>query len=159
MSGTDTAREGATASAPPQPGEQRIEVITLPVSDVERAKAFYEGLGWRLDIDFEPGPGQRGVQMTPPGSSCSIHFGVNITSAEPGSVEGIYLAVSDIEDARARLIERGADVSEVTHRGDDGELVSGRDPERRAYFSRATFSDPDGNQWVLQEVAERPPGR
>ena len=159
MSGTDLSTGSATPSAPPQPGEQRLEVITLPVSDVDRAKAFYEGLGWRLDIDFEPGPGQRGVQMTPPGSACSIHFGVNVTSAEPGSVEGIYLAVSDIEEARARLIERGVDVSEVTHRGDDGELVSGRDPERRAYLSRATFSDPDGNQWVLQEVAERPPGR
>jgi catechol 2,3-dioxygenase-like lactoylglutathione lyase family enzyme len=151
--------ERATSSAPPQPGEARIEVITLPVSDVERAKAFYGGLGWRLDIDFEPGPGQRGVQMTPPGSTCSIHFGVNITSAEPGSVEGVYLAVSDIEEARAQLIERGADVSEVTYRGDDGEIVTGRDPDRRAYLSRASFSDPDGNQWVLQEVAERPPGR
>jgi catechol 2,3-dioxygenase-like lactoylglutathione lyase family enzyme len=159
MSGTDASTDSAIPSAPPQPGEQRIEVITLPVSDVDRAKAFYEGLGWRLDIDFEPAPGQRGVQMTPPGSPCSIHFGVNITSAEPGSVEGIYLVVSDIEEARERLIERGADVSDVTHRGDDGELVSGRDPDRRAYLARASFSDPDGNQWVLQEVPARPPGR
>jgi catechol 2,3-dioxygenase-like lactoylglutathione lyase family enzyme len=159
MGGTDASSETATASAPPQPDEFRLEVITLPVSDVDRAKKFYGGLGWRLDIDFEPGPGQRGVQMTPPGSTCSIHFGVNITSAEPGSAEGIYLVVSDIDEARARLIERGVDVSEVTHRGDDGELVSGRDPERRPYLARASFSDPDGNQWVLQEVAERPPGR
>jgi catechol 2,3-dioxygenase-like lactoylglutathione lyase family enzyme len=151
--------DNATPSAPPQPGETRIEVITLPVSDVDRAKEFYGGLGWRLDIDFEPGPGQRGVQMTPPGSTCSIHFGVNITSAEPGSAEGVYLVVSDIEETRAQLIEQGADVSEVTHRGDDGEIVSGRDPDRRAYLSRASFRDPDGNQWVLQEVAERPPGR
>jgi catechol 2,3-dioxygenase-like lactoylglutathione lyase family enzyme len=159
MSSADVSTESPAPSAPPQPGEERIEAIILPVSDVDRAKAFYEGLGWRLDIVFEPGPGQRGVQLTPPGSACSIQFGVRITSAKPGSVEGIYLVVSDIEEARAQLIERGAEVSEVTHRGDDGEVVSGRDPERRAYLSRASFSDPDGNQWVLQEVAERWPGR
>ncbi len=161
MSGTDATGQSATASPSPtvKPGEMWLEVVTLPVADVDQAKAFYEGLGWKLDIDFEPGPGLRAVQLTPPGSPCSIQFGIGVTSAEPGSAQGIFLVVSDIEEARAKLIEGGADVSEVNHRDENGELVSGPDPEGRSYFSRASFEDPDGNTWVLQEITERLPGR
>ena len=145
MNSTDASAETATPSAPPKPGEVRIEVVTLPVSDVDRAKAFYEGLGWQLDIDFEPRPGVRGVQMTPPGSPCSIQFGVGLITTEPGSAQGLFLVVTDIEAARAQLIEGGAEVSEISGEG--------------SYGSRASFSDPDGNGWVLQEVTERLPGR
>lgn len=159
MTSTDVTSEGATGAPRVRPGEIWLEVVTLPVADVDRAKEFYEGLGWRLDIDFEPGPGLRGVQLTPPGSPCSIQFGVGLTPAEPGSAQATYLVVTDLEEARAQLIERGADVSEVSHRDEAGEVVSGLDPERRSYSSRATFSDPDGNSWVLQEVTERLPGR
>ena len=141
------------------PGEIWLEVVTLPVSDVDRAKAFYEGLGWKLDIDFEPVPGRRAVQLTPPGSPCSIQFGIGGTSAEPGSAQGMFLVVTDIEKARAQLIENGADVTEISHPGEDGKPVEGRDPEGRSYLSRASFQDPDGNTWVLQEVTERLPGR
>jgi catechol 2,3-dioxygenase-like lactoylglutathione lyase family enzyme len=140
-------------------GEMWLEVVTLPVADVDRAKVFYEGLGWRLDIDFEPGPGVRTVQLTPPGSPCSIQFGVGLTSAEPGSAQANFLVAPDIEEVRAQLIERDVDVSEISHRDADGEVVSGPDPERRSYASRASFSDPDGNSWVLQEITERLPGR
>ena len=159
MSSTDASSESAQGAPTVKPGEVWLEVVTLPVADVDRAKEFYEGLGWRLDIDFEPAPGRRIVQLTPPGSPCSIQFGVGGTSAEPGSAQGMFLVVSDIEEARAQLNERGADVSEVSHPGDDGKPASGVDPERRSYFSRASFSDPDGNSWVLQEITERLPGR
>jgi catechol 2,3-dioxygenase-like lactoylglutathione lyase family enzyme len=159
MSSSGTSAETAAGSPQVRPGEMWLEVVTLPVSDVDRAKEFYSGLGWRLDIDFEPGPGLRGVQLTPPGSPCSIQFGIGGTSAEPGSAQGIFLVVTDIEEARERLIAGGADVSEINHRNEKGEVVSGPDPERRSYFSRASFSDPDGNTWVLQEVTERLPGR
>jgi catechol 2,3-dioxygenase-like lactoylglutathione lyase family enzyme len=159
MSTTDASSETATAAPTVKPGEMWLEVVTLPVADVDRAKAFYEGLGWRMDIDFEPGPGLRGVQLTPPGSPCSIQFGIGGTSAEPGSAQGIFLVVSDIEEARAQLIKGGADVSDISHRDLDGNAGSGPDPERRSYFSRASFSDPDGNTWVLQEITERLPGR
>jgi catechol 2,3-dioxygenase-like lactoylglutathione lyase family enzyme len=161
MSSPDTASGGATTAPSPsvKPGEMWLEVVTLPVSDVDRAKSFYEGLGWKMDIDFEPGPGLRGVQLTPPGSPCSIQFGIGGTTAEPGSAQGIFLVVSDIEEARAQLIEGGADVGEVNHRDENGEVVSGPDPEGRSYFSRASFEDPDGNTWVLQQVTDRLPGR
>ena len=149
--------ESATSGGLPASGELRLEVVVLPVADVDRAKGFYEGLGWRMDIDFEPVPGVRDVQMTPPGSACSIQFGVGITSAEPGSAQA-FLIVSDIEATRAQLIERGADVGEVFHPGEGGE-ESGPDPEGRSYFSRARFTDPDGNGWLLQEITERLPGR
>lgn len=158
MSGTDASGEGATATPTVKAGEAWLEVVTLPVADVDRAKAFYEGLGWRMDIDFEPAPGIRSVQLTPPGSPCSVQFGVGGTSAEPGSAQGMFLVVDDIVKARDELIERGADVSEVSHL-QDGKVVSGPDPERRSYLSRARFSDPDGNTWVLQEITERLPGR
>jgi catechol 2,3-dioxygenase-like lactoylglutathione lyase family enzyme len=159
MSGTDAGGETAAGAPSVKPGEMWLEVVTLPVADVDRAKAFYEGLGWRLDIDFEPGPGVRAVQLTPPGSPCSIQFGVGLTEADPGSAQAMFLVASDIEEARAQLIERGVDVSEISHRDAEGQVVGGPDPERQSYASRATFSDPDGNSWVLQEITERLPGR
>ena len=157
MGSTQTASESTTAGGLPQPGEVKLEVVVLPVTDVDRAKAFYEGLGWRMDIDFEPAEGVRAVQMTPPGSTCSIQFGVGITSADPGSAQG-FLVVSDIQASRDQLMQAGADVGEVFHPGEGGE-VSGPDPEGRSYFTRARFSDPDGNGWLLQEITERLPGR
>jgi catechol 2,3-dioxygenase-like lactoylglutathione lyase family enzyme len=138
----------------------KLEVVVIPVSDVDRAKRFYDGLGWRLDADFVVGDRFRVVQYTPPGSPCSIHFGTGVTSAAPGSAQGLYLVVSDIEVARAEFVRRGAEVSEVFHRAGPGKpAVSGRDPARRSYFSYATFIDPDGNSWLLQEVTARLPGR
>jgi len=138
----------------------KLEVVVIPVSDVDRAKRFYDGLGWRLDADFAVGDTFRVVQFTPPGSPSSIHFGTGLTSAAPGSASGLYLVVSDIEAARAELIDHGADVSEIIHRAGPGQPpLSGRDPERRSYRSYASFSDPDGNGWLLQEVTERLPGR
>jgi catechol 2,3-dioxygenase-like lactoylglutathione lyase family enzyme len=140
--------------------DMKLEVVVIPVSDVDRAKRFYGNLGWRLDADFVVGDEFRGVQFTPPGSPCSIHFGIGVTSAVPGSAHGLYLVVSDIQSARAVLIDRGAHVSEVFHRDDPGQPpLSGPDPARRSYFSYATFSDPDGNEWLLQEVTTRFPGR
>ncbi|PDT86211.1 VOC family protein [Sinorhizobium sp. BJ1] len=138
----------------------KLEVVVIPVSDVDRAKNFYASLGWRLDADFVVGDSFRGIQFTPPGSPSSIHFGKGITSAAPGSASGLYLVVSDIEAARVDLIGRGVEVSEIFHRTGPGQPpVSGRDSERRSYFSYATFSDPDGNTWLLQEVTTRFPGR
>lgn len=138
----------------------KLEVVVIPVSDVERAKRFYDGLGWRLDADFAVGDTFRVVQFTPPGSPSSIHFGKGLTSASPGSASGLYLVVSDIETARAELVDRGTEVSEIIHREGPGQSpVSGRDPQRRSYRSSASFSDPDGNGWILQEVTERLPGR
>jgi catechol 2,3-dioxygenase-like lactoylglutathione lyase family enzyme len=152
---TKTELEPSDAATVPE----RFEVTTLPVTDVDRAKAFYQRLGWRLDIDFEPAPGVRGVQITPPGSPTSIQFGENTNSMEPGSLEGLFLVVDDIVAARAALIERGADVGEIWHIEPGKGPVPGLDPERRSYFSRASFADPDGNRWVLQEITERLPGR
>jgi len=140
--------------------DMKLEVVVIPVSDVDRAKRFYADLGWRLDGDFVAGNDFRGVQFTPPGSPCSIHFGTGLTSAVPGSARGLYLVVSDIEAARAALIDRGVDVSEVFHRAGPGQPpLSGPDPERHSYSSFATFNDPDGNSWLLQEVNARLPGR
>jgi catechol 2,3-dioxygenase-like lactoylglutathione lyase family enzyme len=141
--------------------DMKLEVVVIAVSDIDRARRFYGGLGWRLDADFASDE-FRVVQFTPPGSSCSIHFGTarpGITSAVPGSAQGLYLIVSDIEAARAELVDRGVDVSEVFHRaGRDGRL-SGPDPARSSYGSLASFKDPDGNGWLLQEVTARLPGR
>jgi catechol 2,3-dioxygenase-like lactoylglutathione lyase family enzyme len=158
MSSTDVSTESAAASAPPKPGEMRLEVVQVPVSDIDRAKAFYAGLGWREDADFDLGGGVRVVQFTPPGSGCSIGFGSGVTTMEPGSVERLELAVYDIAAAREELISHGAEVSEVFHR-EGAEQVSGPDPEGRSYLSYASFSDPDGNSWLLQEIKERLPGR
>jgi catechol 2,3-dioxygenase-like lactoylglutathione lyase family enzyme len=133
----------------------KLEVIALPVSDIDRAKAFYGGLGWALDADFMIGD-FRGVQMTPPGSPCSIHLS---TTAAPGSAQGMFLVVSDIEAARNELIARGVDVREVFHFDGDHRPVPGPDPKLPSYGSYASFSDPDGNRWVLQQVTTRLPGR
>jgi catechol 2,3-dioxygenase-like lactoylglutathione lyase family enzyme len=137
----------------------KLEVVIIPVSDVDRAKRFYESLGWRLDGDFVNGD-WRGVQMTPPGSSCSIQFGKGLTKAAPGSVQGTFLVVDDLEAARADLIAKGAGVSAPFHfTAIGGQPVPGPDPEGRSYFSYATFSDPDGNSWLLQQIKARLPGR
>ena len=144
----------------------KLEVVILPVADVDRAKEFYTGLGWREDADIVGGPSFRIVQLTPPGSACSISFGTGVTTMAPGSQQGLLLAVNDIEKARAELVERGAPVSEVFH-GPAGRFhpdnpsvrLPGPDPEGRSYQSHAVFSDPDGNGWVLQQITDRLPGR
>jgi catechol 2,3-dioxygenase-like lactoylglutathione lyase family enzyme len=136
----------------------KFEVTTLPVTDVDRAKAFYERLGWRFDIDFEPAPGVRGVQFTPPGSPASIQFGSG-SSAMTEPHDGMILVVDDIVAARDDLIARGADVGEIFHLEIGKGPLPGLDPERNTYASRAVFADPDGNQWQLQEVTDRLPGR
>lgn len=156
MSSTDVASE--TTSAPPRPGEMRLEGIPLPVSDIDRAKEFYEGLGWRLDADLLLSKDSRVVQFTPPGSGCSVQFGTSLTSAEPGSAERLEMAVHDIDAAREDLIARGVEVSEPFHLDEDG-VVPGPDPERASYKTLATFSDPDGNGYLLQEITARLPGR
>ena len=150
--------------------DMKFEVVVIPVSDVDRTKAFYTRLGWRLDADFASGADYRVIQFTPPGSASSIIFGKNVTAAAPGSAQGLYLIVSDIEAARGELVSRGVAVSEVFH--SDGvrtgtdepylfgrHRVSGPDPEHGSYRSFAAFSDPDGNGWVFQEVTTRLPGR
>jgi catechol 2,3-dioxygenase-like lactoylglutathione lyase family enzyme len=138
----------------------KLEAVVIPVSDVDRAKRFYGGLGWRLDADFPVGDTFRVVQFTPPGSPSSIHFGTGLTSAAPGSAQGLYLIVSDIEAAHAQLVARGADASEVFHRAGPGQpAISGKDPEGRSYSSFSSFKDPDGNGWLLQEITARLPGR
>ena len=138
----------------------KLEVVAIPVSDIDRAKQFYSRLGWRLDADFVGGDNFRGVQFTPPGSPASIHFGKGVTSAAPGSAQGLFLVVSDIEAARAELVGRGVDVGEIFHVAGPGHPpIPGPDPERRSYFSYVSFRDPDGNTWLLQEVTARFPGR
>ena len=160
MSQAKKISETAIGAASARPLDMKFEVAAIPVSDVERAKRFYEGLGWRLDADFAVGDTFRAVQFTPPGSPCSIHLGTGVTPAAPGSAQGLFLVVSDIEAARAELVGRGVEVSEIFHRAGPGKpAVSGPDPERRSYFTYATFSDPDGNGWLLQEVTARLPGR
>jgi catechol 2,3-dioxygenase-like lactoylglutathione lyase family enzyme len=142
------------------PVDLKLEVVVLPVSDVDRSKRFYEGLGWRVDADFPGVDGFRVVQMTPPGSPCSIHFGKKVTTAAPGSIKNLYLVVSDIEAARRDLAGRGADVSEAFHfAGFGGPHVPGPEPNGRSYGTYASFSDPDGNTWLLQEIKTRLPGR
>ena len=150
----------------------KLEIVVIPVSDAERAKEFYGGtLGWRLDADYDNGSDFRVIQLTPPGSGCSVIFGKNVTGATPGSAQGLYLIVSDVAAARQELLGRGVQVSEVFHdangkySGPDepylfGRLrVSGPDPDRRSYRSFASFHDPDGNGWLLQELTQRLPGR
>jgi catechol 2,3-dioxygenase-like lactoylglutathione lyase family enzyme len=135
--------------------DMKLEVVTLPVSDVDRAKRFYESLGWRMDIDLVVSDDFRQVQMTPPRSQCSIHFGKGLTAMEPGSLDRLYLAVQDIDAAREDLVSRGIDVSEV----EEQPKPPGFDVPGRSYFAYASFSDPDGNGWLLQEVTTRIPGR
>jgi len=138
--------------------EMKLEVVTIPVSDVDRAKRFYQSLGWRLDADFTIGDEVRAVQFTPTRSNASVAFGKGLTSAEPGSAQRLELVVSDIDAARDDLIRRGVEVSELFHLGDSG-LEPGPDPDRRSYLTYASFNDPDGNGWLLQEVTDRRPGR
>jgi catechol 2,3-dioxygenase-like lactoylglutathione lyase family enzyme len=159
MSNTQTINEHSSTVSTGTTVDLKLEVVVLPVADVDRAKGFYEALGWRLDADFV-GEDWRAVQMTPPGSPCSIHFGKGLSTAVPGSVQGLFLVVDDIEAARVNLIAKGADVSAPFHfTGIRGPRLPGPDPERRSYASYASFSDPDGNGWLLQEVKTRLPGR
>lgn len=160
MSTTQTNAERATSLPTAATVDLKLEVVVLPVSDVDRAKRFYEGLGWRLDADFTGVEDWRGVQMTPPGSACSIHFGRGITPAAPGSVKNLFLVVSDMEAARAELLGRGVEVSEAFHFATFGAPPTpGPDPAGRSYGTYATFSDPDGNSFLLQEIRTRLPGR
>ena len=137
--------------------DMRLEVVTVPVSDVDRAKNFYQNLGWRLDADIAPSDTFRVVQFTPPHSACSVAFGIGLTNGAPGSVQRLMLIVDDIDAARAALVSRGVDVSELFHLA--GGRVPGRDPQNRSYQTYASFSDPDGNEWLLQEITTRLPGR
>jgi catechol 2,3-dioxygenase-like lactoylglutathione lyase family enzyme len=167
MNTQEVRSDDATASARIATVDMKLEVVIIPVSDVDRAKEFYSRLGWRLDADRAVGPAFRLVQFTPPGSGSSIQFGVNLTSAAPGSAQGLLLAVSDVEAARENLVARGVDASAVFHceAGTTcrfpgvGVRVTGLQPERLSYSSFVAFNDPDGNGWMLQEVTTRLPGR
>lgn len=154
-----TGEGSSTSMETPEPGtvDMKLEVVTLPVSDVDRSKRFYRSLGWRLDADIAVGDAFRVVQLTPPHSQCSIAFGKGVTTDEPGSIQRLLLAVYDINPARADLISRGVEVSEVFHLA--GGRVPGPDPQGRSYQTYASFSDPDGNGWLLQEIKTRLPGR
>jgi catechol 2,3-dioxygenase-like lactoylglutathione lyase family enzyme len=163
MSTTAIHNQGAATDARVGKVDTKLEVVTLPVSDVDRAKEFYAGLGWRLDADFSNGD-ERAIQFTPPGSQCSIHFGrPGPSAAAPGSVQNLFLVVSDIQAARDELMGRGVEVSEVFHfaagPGPFGGPVGGPAPDHGSYGSYASFSDPDGNGWLLQEITTRFPGR
>ena len=159
MSSTEVGAASSRETAEVSTIDMGLEVVTVPVSDVERAKRFYQSLGWRLDADFAAGDDARLVQMTPPHSQCSIHFGKGvpgITAMEPGSLQRVYLAVKDIDAAREDLVSRGVDVSEVEEQPKPPGFP---DLPGRSYFAYASFSDPDGNGWLLQEVTTRIPGR
>jgi catechol 2,3-dioxygenase-like lactoylglutathione lyase family enzyme len=168
MSTVDGPKGETDGTAGSAADDLKLEVVVIPVADADRSKAFYAGLGWRLDADFSYDNGFRVVQFTPPGSLCSVQFGTHITGAPPGSAHGLYLIVSDIDAGRHELMSRGAKFSEVFHaeapgaqldpKGTSG-LVSGPDPDHKSYSSFATFEDPDGNGWLLQEVTDRIPGR
>jgi catechol 2,3-dioxygenase-like lactoylglutathione lyase family enzyme len=167
MSTNEVHSNNATNSTSAASVDMKLEVVVIPVSDVDRTKEFYSRLGWRLDADRSAGDNFRLVQFTPPGSGSSIQFGVNLTSAAPGSTQALHLAVSDIEVAREELIARGVDASEVFHCDTGtacrfpgiGIRVIGPHAERLSYFSFVSFTDPDGNGWLLQEVTKRLPGR
>ncbi|MEI9981918.1 MAG: VOC family protein [Aliidongia sp.] len=171
MSNTQVRSETANEAPSARRLDMKFEIVVIPVSDVDRAKSFYGNLGWRLDADYASGDDFRVIQFTPPGSGCSVIFGRNVTAAAPGSAQGLYLIVSDIEAARDELLRRGVQISEVFHDAagvyagpDEPYLfgrrrVSGRDPEHRSYRSFASFKDPDGNGWLFQEITERLPGR
>ena len=168
MSAKEVRIKDTTRDTKAKAVDLKLEVVVIPVSDVDRAKKFYGDLGWRLDGDFPFDNGFRVVQFTPPGSGCSVQFGTNVTSAAPGSAQGLYLIVSDVEAARDELAGRGVAVSSVFHAGTPGAQfqpdgtsgrLSGAAPNHASYFSFATFRDPDGNGWLLQEVTTRLPGR
>ncbi len=165
---SDVDKNNTTSDASVARVDMKFEAVVIPVSDVDRAKQFYARLGWRLDADFRFDNGFRVVQFTPPGSACSVQFGTDITSAAPGSAHGLYLIVSDIGAAHAELVARGVEISDVFHAGTPGAQfqsdgtagrVSGPAPDHASYGSYATFGDPDGNSWVVQEVTTRLPGR
>jgi catechol 2,3-dioxygenase-like lactoylglutathione lyase family enzyme len=159
VSMTSTDASGSTSAQMPEAGtiDMKLEVVTLPVSDVDRAKRFYQSLGWRLDADIAVGDAFRVVQLTPTQSACSVAFGKGVTTGEPGSVQRLILAVDDIDAARADFVSRGIEVSGLFHLA--GGPVPGPDPEGRSYQTYASFSDPDGNGWLLQEIKTRLPGR
>jgi catechol 2,3-dioxygenase-like lactoylglutathione lyase family enzyme len=160
MSSTQISNERASQIPTAATTDLKLEVVVIPVADVDRAKRFYQSLGWRLDGDFANGENWRAVQMTPPGSPCSIHFGKGVTTAAPGSVKNLYLVVPDLGAARRELVGRGADVSEPYHYTSiGGTREPGPDPNGGSYMTYASFSDPDGNSWLLQEVTTRFPGR
>ena len=168
---TEVKTHDAASEASVPTVDMKFEIVVIPVSDIDRAKAFYASLRWRLDADYDNGSDFRIVQFTPPGSGCSVIFGRNVTGAQPGSARGLYLIVSDIGAARTDLLRRGVKVSEVFHGAGDvyagpdepylfGRIrVNGPDPEHRSYRSFASFSDPDGNGWLFQEITSRLPGR
>ena len=167
----EVPNSNATSDQEPAQVDMKFEIVVIPVSDVDRAKAFYEKLGWRLDADYDNGKDFRVIQFTPPGSGCSVIFGRNVTGATPGSAQGLYLIVSDIAAARDNLLRRGVEIGEVFHGGGDvfsgpdepylfGRIrVSGPDPAHGSYRSFASFHDPDGNGWLFQEITARLPGR
>jgi catechol 2,3-dioxygenase-like lactoylglutathione lyase family enzyme len=171
MNTTDVRSDTATGSAGVRRVDMKFEIVVIPVSDVDRAKRFYGGLAWRLDADFAADDDYRVIQFTPPGSGCSVIFGKNVTAAMPGSTQGLYLIVSDIKAARDELLARGVKISDVFHGGNNeyagkdepylfGRIrVAGADPEHGSYRSFASFSDPDGNGWLFQEITSRLPGR
>ena len=167
MGSAELSSNDASAIASVKNVDMKLEVVVIPVSDVDRAKEFYGSLGWRLDADIAAGEDFHLIQFTPPGSECSVQFGTNVTSATPGSAQGLYLIGSGIEAARDQLFARGVEVSEVFHEGTRGARfhratngrVSGPAPDRSSYRSFASFSDPDGNGWLFQEVTTRLPGR
>ena len=171
MSTTEVRHDDATSVVRAGTVDMKFEIVVLPVSDVDRAKEFYGRLGWRLDADYDNGNDFRVIQFTPPGSGCSVIFGKNVTAAAPGSAQGMYLIVSDIEAARKELLGRGVEIGEVFHDAsgvyagpDEPYLfgrrrVSGQDPDHRSYRSFTSFNDPDGNGWLFQEVTTRLPGR
>jgi catechol 2,3-dioxygenase-like lactoylglutathione lyase family enzyme len=163
--GNNTATEASKAAAV----AMRLEAVVVPVGDVDRANRFYQRLGWRVDVDVSAGDDYRLVHLTPPASKASVLFGKGVTSAPPGSMNSVVLAVDDIDAARAELVARGVEVSELFHDAGGGPgggfiadpeaRAAGPDPERRSYATYASFSDPDGNRWLLQEITERAPGR
>ena len=166
MSNAQTGNEARPAAGAAGTVDMKLEVVVIPVSDVDRAKQFYVELGWKLDVDIAKDDQFRVVHFTPPGSQCSILFGTGVTTQEPGSAQGLHLIVSDVNTARAALVERGIEVSEVFHdagglfhRAGEAGRVNGLHPTRGSYGSFASFSDPDGNGWVFQEVTTRFPGR
>jgi catechol 2,3-dioxygenase-like lactoylglutathione lyase family enzyme len=165
MSSVDVSSERANEAHEAEVADMKLEIVVLPVSDIDRAKQFYEGIGWRLDANVAADD-FRLVQLTPPGSGCSIQFGTDLTSAAPGSAQGLHLVVSNVEAAREELVALGVEVSDVFHEGargarfhDTGGRVNGPAPDRKSYGSFAAFSDRDGNGWLLQEVTTRLPGR
>jgi catechol 2,3-dioxygenase-like lactoylglutathione lyase family enzyme len=171
MSNSEVRSETVIETARARTVDMKLEIVVIPVSDVDRAKRFYGGLGWRLDADFAAGDDFRVIQFTPPGSGCSVIFGKNVTAAAPGSAQGLYLIVFDVAAARQELLDRGVAMSEVFHDAGDVHAgtdepylfgrarVSGPDPERHSYRSFASFRDPDGNGWLFQEITTRLPGR